>query len=172
LWVEATDSDLGSAATTVRRKYPNFNVAQKAKNPSFLDAHPSGALATGHAELKGFGVTMVQGKWPDPVDNASGRLDDPTLLFFQKDGKKQDDWAIIGLGYSFALDRDGENAPHNMPAIPAFKWFVHEAGDLQKPGREGHDLIYCGVGRGEGSDGSAGWIVRRRGAACWSVEEG
>jgi len=137
LWVEATDSDLGTAATTVRRKYPNFNVAQKAKKPSFLDAHPSGALATGHAELKGFGVTMVQGKWPDPVDNASGRLDDPTLLFFHKDGKKQDDWEIVGMGYSFAMDWDGGNAPRNMPAIPAFKWFLHEAGYHRSPGDGG-----------------------------------
>jgi hypothetical protein len=137
LWVEATDSSLGTAATTVRRKYPNFNLAQKAKNPSFLDAHPSGALATGHAELKGFGVTMVQGKWPNPVENATGRLDDPTLLFFRKDGKEQDDWAIIGMGYSFALDRDGENAPNVMPAIPACKWFVHEAGYHRSPGDGG-----------------------------------
>jgi hypothetical protein len=48
----------------------------------------------------------------------------------------------------------------------------HRIGDLQEPGREGHDLIHCGVGRGEGSDGSPGWIFRPRGAAGRAVKKG
>ncbi len=137
MWVEASDSALGIAATTVRTRYPHFNGAQKAKNPSFFDAHPSGALATGHGELKGFGITMVQGNWPKPAADASGRLDDPGLLFFQKDGHDQDDWRIIGMGYSFTISRDDQAAPTSMPAIPAFKWFIHEAGYHRSPGDGG-----------------------------------
>jgi hypothetical protein len=137
LWVEATGSPIGVAAKAVRARYGNFNVAQKAKNPSYFDAHPSGSLATGHAELAGFGVTMVQGAWPRAVANASGRLDDPSLLFFRKDGKDQDDQSIIGMGYSFEIVRDRQNAPSGMPDIPISKWVIHEAGYHRSPGNGG-----------------------------------
>jgi hypothetical protein len=92
LWAEATNSPIGVAAATVHHEYPNFNMAQSARNPSFFDAHPSGIAATGHGELKGFGVTMVQGKWPRAIESASGELDDPSLLFFKKTDGGQDDW--------------------------------------------------------------------------------
>jgi hypothetical protein len=137
LWVEATDSPIGVAADAVRTRYATFNVAQKAKNPSYFDAHPSGALATGHAELAGFGVTMVQGSWPKAVSNASGRLDDPSLLFFRKVGKDQDDWSIIGMRYSFELARDRQSAPGGMPDVPVSKWLIHEAGYHRSPGNGG-----------------------------------
>ncbi|MDH3503824.1 MAG: hypothetical protein OEZ41_14070 [Nitrospirota bacterium] len=135
--VEAENSTLGQAAKTVTGKYPNFNAAQKAKDPHYFDAHPSGMLATNHGELQGFGITMIQGKWPNPVDNASGSLTDPTLLFFHKDGKKQDDWKIIGMGYTFAFDRDGEAPPTTIPEIPADAWLIHEAGYHHSPGDGG-----------------------------------
>lgn len=137
LWVEATDSPVAVAAGGVRTRYATLNIAQKAKDPSYFDAHPSGVAATGHGELAGFGVTMVQGKRSEPVDNASGRMDDPTLLFFEKDGNDQDDWQIIGMGYSFMLERDGENRPISMPSIPASEWLIHEAGYHHSPGNGG-----------------------------------
>jgi hypothetical protein len=137
LWVEATDSPIGLAAAAVRARYGSFNTAQKAKEPSFFDAHPSGVAATGHAELEGFGVTMVQGKWPKAALNASGKLDDPTLLFFRKNGKDQDDWWIIGMGYSFEFASDSEDPPRSPSEIPASKWVVHEAGYHHSPGDGG-----------------------------------
>jgi hypothetical protein len=128
---------LGAAALDVAKRYPNFNKAQKAKEPSYFDAHPSGALATSHGELQGFGVTMVQGKWPKAVDNASGRLKDPTLLFFQKTGKSQDDWKIIGMGYTFKFNKDNERPPTNIAAFTEDEWWIHEAGYHRSPGDGG-----------------------------------
>jgi len=146
LTVLAGDSTLGAAALDVARRYPHFNAAQKAKDPEYFDAHPSGALATGHAELKGFGVTTIQGKWPKAVDNASGSLDDPTLLFFEKSGRKQDNWEIIGFGYTYEFDRDGERPPTAIGEFSAGQWLIHEAGYHRSPGDGGftcaddHDL--------------------------------
>jgi hypothetical protein len=137
LVVKAGDSPLGVAAVNVAKRYPNFNKAQKAKDPSYFDAHPSGALATGHGELRGFGVTMIQGKWPKAVDNASGRLGDPTLLFFQKVGKHQDDWKIIGMGYTFKFNQYSERPPTSIAAFPAEDWWIHEAGYHHSPGDGG-----------------------------------
>lgn len=135
--VQATDSALGIAAARVAARMPNFNVAQKVKNPAFFDAHPSGALATGHAELKGFGVTMIQGKFPKAVAGASGDLDDPTLLFFRKSGNDQDNWGLIGMGYSFELIRDNQPFPTKVSAIQGANWWIHEAGYHHSPGDGG-----------------------------------
>lgn len=135
--LEAEDSNLGEAAQIVAATYPHFNAAQKSKNPRYFDAHPSGAFGTGHAELKGFGVTMVQGTRSSPIDNASGALTDPTLLFFHKDGNKEDDWEIIGMGYSFLYDRDGEAIPI-ISGIPTNAWLIHEAGYHHSPGNGGY----------------------------------
>jgi hypothetical protein len=135
--VQATDSALGIAAAKVAARTPNFNVAQKVKNPAFFDAHPSGALATGHAELKGYWVTMIQGNFPKTVANASGDLDDPTLLFFRKSGSNQDNWGLIGMGYSFELTEDNEPFPTKVSAIQGSIWWIHEAGYHRSPGDGG-----------------------------------
>lgn len=135
--VQANDSVLGVAAGKVAARVPNFNVAQHVKDPSFFDAHPSGAMATGHGELKGFGITMIQGKWPRAVDNASGDLADPTLLFFEKSGKDQDRWGLIGMGYSFLLDKDDQPPPTKVPGIQGSIWWIHEAGYHHSPGDGG-----------------------------------
>lgn len=132
--VRASDGVLGRAAAQVASEYPNFNSAQKAKDPHFFDAHPSGAFAQKHTELAGFGVTMVQGKWPSPVDNASGSLSDPTLLFYQKSGSNQEGWEIIGMGYFFEFESDNERPPANFPAIDAKHWWIHDAGYHNVPG--------------------------------------
>lgn len=134
--LEADDSALAVAAQTVLARFPNFNSAQKSKNPHYFDAHPSGAFATGHAELKGFGVTMVQGTWPNPIDNASESLTDPSLLFFHKDGNKQDRWEIIGMGYSFTYERNAQPPP-TLSGIPINAWLIHEAGYHHSPGDGG-----------------------------------
>lgn len=135
--VQATDSALGIAAARVAARTPNFNVAQKVKNPAYFDAHPSGALATGHAELKGYGVTMIQGNFPKAVENASGDLDDPTLLFFKKSGGNQDNWGLIGMGYSFELNKDNQPFPTKVSAIQGSIWWIHEAGYHRSPGDGG-----------------------------------
>ena len=137
LWVEATNSLIGAAAATVHHAYPNFNMAQSSKNPSFFDAHPSGIAATGHGELKGFGVTMVQGKWPRAIESASGELNDPSLLFFHKADGGQDGWNLIGMGYSFEITKDGQDPPATMRNIPSDSWFIHEAGYHHSPGDGG-----------------------------------
>jgi len=134
--LEAEDSALASATNMVSSRFPNFNAAQKSKAPHYFDAHPSGSLATNHGEVKGFGVTMVQGKWPNPIDNASGSLTDPSLLFFHKNGNNQDKWEIIGMGYSFAYDRNVE-APPLLSGIPPDTWVIHEAGYHHSPGDGG-----------------------------------
>lgn len=136
----AAESELGVAVTLVRARFPNFNTAQHSTSPHYIDSHPSGALATIHTELAGFGVTMVQTKgWPpnEPIDNASGRLDDPSLLMYDRRTGGQDDWPLIGMGYIFALDVDNEPPPSNMPALGTTVWFVHEAGYHHSPGDGG-----------------------------------
>lgn len=134
--VQASDSPLGAAASTIAGRYPDFNWAQKAKDPHFFDAHPSGAMATNHGELKGFGVTMVRGKWPKAMADSSDSLTDPTLLFFDRRPKKQDDWNIIGMGYSFAFRADNEKPPTAL-GFAAGDWWIHEAGYHHSPGDGG-----------------------------------
>lgn len=149
--VQATDSPLGLAVAKVAARVPSFNVAQKVKDPSYFDAHPSGMAATSHAELKGFGVTMIQGVWPKAVENASGDLSDPTLLFFSKTGNDQDAWKIIGMGYSFLLDTDNQPPPTRIPGISGGVWSIHEAGYHRSPGDGGFscassdDIILGGI---------------------------
>lgn len=132
--VRASDGALGIAAAEIAAKYPDFNSAQQAKDPSFFDSHPSGLLATKHAELAGFGVTMIQGKFPNPVDNASGSLSDPTLLFYKKLGSNQEDWVLIGMGYHYEFEANNEGPPTSFPAINAAHWWIHEAGYHESPG--------------------------------------
>ena len=132
-----SDTPFGVAARQVASRYPNFKTARKADDPSFIDSHPSGALATGHAELKGYGVTMIQGKRSGVVENASGDLADPSLLFFQKTGKDEDDWGIIGMGYSYQHDRDNESGPTEIAGVDSGIWWLHEAGYHRSPGDGG-----------------------------------
>jgi hypothetical protein len=134
--VQASDSPLGAAAITIELRYPDFSWAQKAKMPSFIDAHPSGAFATNHGELKGFGVTMVRGTRSNVMADKSGSLTDPTLLFFDRRPKQQDDWKIIGMGYSFALRANKEKPPEAL-RFAAADWWIHEAGYHHSPGDGG-----------------------------------
>lgn len=136
VYVQASNSPLGEAADTIARRYPDFNWAQKSKDPHFFDAHPSGVMATNHGELKGFGVTMVRGKWPKAMADSSSSLTDPTLLFFDRRAKKQEDWNIIGMGYSFAFRADNEKPPTTLGFASA-DWWVHEAGYHHSPGDGG-----------------------------------
>lgn len=131
--LEADDSTLALAADAVRARFPNFNAAEKSKNPKYFDSHPTGPIGTGHGELKGYGVTMIQGTRSNPVLNASGKLDDPTELFFHKDGSNQDNWEIIGMGYAFSYERNGEATP-TLSGIPSEAWLIHEAGYHHSPG--------------------------------------
>lgn len=135
--VLGSETPLGQAAADMARRYPDFNTTQKAKDPSYFDAHPSGVLATGHAELGGFGVTMIQGNWPKPVGNATSKLGNPTLLFFQKTDKKQDYWNIIGMGYTFEFATENMSPPTKLAEIPAHEWWIHEAGYHHSPGDGG-----------------------------------
>jgi hypothetical protein len=135
--VFASDTPFGVAARQVASRYPDFKTARKAGDPSFVDAHPSGAFATGHGELKGYGVTMIQGKRSNVVENASGDLADPSLLFFQKIGGDEDDWGIIGMGYSYQHVRDNDSAPTQIAGVDSGIWWLHEAGYHRSPGDGG-----------------------------------
>jgi hypothetical protein len=137
LEVNGSDTPLGKAAVDVANRYSDFNKAQKAKNPSYFDSHPSGVFATGHAELSGYGVTMIQGKWPKPLENASGNLSDPSLLFFEKNDGKQNTWQIIGMGYTFKIASDNMAKPSKIDDIPVAQWLIHEAGYHHSPGDGG-----------------------------------
>ena len=135
--VFGSDTPFEVAARLVASRYPDFKTARKASDPSFIDAHPSGALATGHGEMKGYGVTMIQGKRSGVVENASGDLADPSLLFFQKAGKDEDDWGIIGMGYSYQHDRDNNSGPTQIAGVDPRTWWLHEAGYHHSPGDGG-----------------------------------
>jgi hypothetical protein len=135
--VFGTDTPFGVAARQVASRYPNFKTARKADDPSYIDSHPTGMLATGHGELKGYGVTMIQGKRSGVVENASGDLADPPELFFQKVGGDEDDWGIIGMGYSYQHDRDDEGGPTQISGVDPGIWWLHEAGYHRSPGDGG-----------------------------------
>jgi hypothetical protein len=135
--VFGVDTPFGVAARQVASRYPNFKTARKADDPSYIDSHPTGMLATGHGELKGYGVTMIQGKRSGVVENASGDLADPPELFFQKVGGDEDDWGIIGMGYSYQHDRDDEGGPTQISGVDPGIWWLHEAGYHRSPGDGG-----------------------------------
>lgn len=132
-----TEKALQNAIDDVKDRYPNLKAANQSKNPKFIDSHPKG-FATGHAELDGFGVTMVAHNGTEPKVNFDKILNaddaplnssawNPNLLFFEK-GKtgKTKQWEIIGMGYSLAFD------PTDQPFITVFgtrhDFDVHEAG--------------------------------------------
>ena len=135
--VLGSDNPFARAAFLVAARYPTFKTARKAEDPSYIDAHPSGPLATAHAELKGYGVTMIQGTRADVIENVSGELEDPGQLFFQKVGGDQDDWGIIGMGYSYQHDRDNEFGPTQIAGVLPRVWWLHEAGYHRSPGDGG-----------------------------------
>jgi hypothetical protein len=135
--VFGSDNPFAVAARAVASRYPDFKAARKASNPSFIDAHPSGMLATGHGELKGYGVTMIQGTRPDVVENASGDLADPSLLFFEKTSLSEISWDIIGMGYSYQHDRDNDSGPTLIAGVSPGSWWLHEAGYHHSPGDGG-----------------------------------
>jgi len=135
--VLGTDTPFGVAARQVATRYPDLKTARKSKDPSFIDSHPTGILATGHGELKGYGVTMIQGRRSGVIENASGNLADPSLLFFQKVGKDEDDWGIIGMGYGFQHDRNNETGPTQIAGVDPGNWWLHEAGYHRSPGDGG-----------------------------------
>ena len=138
---------IGVAAAGIQERYPDMKAARKSKYPKFIDSHPAGS---GHAELEGFGVTMVKhdgGAVPgaDDILYSSGRVNDPTLLFFDK-GKagKYEEWEIIGMGYSMIYRPDDRPVlltqavidPANPTVVPpgdpipghVYRFLMHEAG--------------------------------------------
>ncbi|GAB4125068.1 MAG: hypothetical protein KKC01_09920 [Gammaproteobacteria bacterium] len=142
-----SDSPFGEAASTIQQRFPNMKEARKSDSPKFIDSHPAGV---NHAELKGFGVTMVAhngGLIPgaDDIEYSSARVDDPNLLFFDKGRSgKYKEWEIIGMGYSMPYrpqDRpvlltrtqlDPLNPFTLLPSDPlpgvVHRFLVHEAG--------------------------------------------
>ncbi len=125
-------SELGLAALAIRNRFPFLNDAQRSKNPKFIDSHTKN-YGTGHAELKGYGITMIahHGHKPTPsfdtINYWRGELDQPNELFFQK-GKnnREKQWNIIGMGYGLVFD------PDDPPTLDAdgysYPFLVHEAG--------------------------------------------
>jgi hypothetical protein len=126
------DGVLNKAATSVKARFSTARLALKSKDPKFFDPHTTGL---GHAELKGFGVTLIQRDGgigiPQPLENASGDLDDPNLLFFQKKSGSESNWPIIGMGYSFTF---APCEPPKLDSISSVHFWVHEAGWHHSPG--------------------------------------
>ena len=126
-----------NAARDVKADFPNLKAANQSSRPKFIDSHPKG-FATGHAELDGFGVTMVAhvGTEPkvrfDKILNANdpplnGSAWKPNLLFFEKGrAGRTREWGIIGMGYSLEFD------PNDQPWIAIhskrYDFDIHEAG--------------------------------------------
>ena len=82
LFARSTSGTLGTAAATVRSRFPNASVAAASNSPRFMGAHQTNGFG-GQAELEGFGITYIQFTGvANPVENASGVLSDPNLLFF------------------------------------------------------------------------------------------
>jgi len=140
LRVYSESNEYGIAAASVKQRYPNFAAGQAATNPRFVDAHQTGNPFNPHAELAGFGVTMIQiedglNLIPVPVENASGVLNEPSLLFFEKgDVADQENWNIIGMGYTFDFDPD---VHPTLLAETNLRFDVHEAGYHHTPGDGG-----------------------------------
>ena len=130
--IHGEGSELAEAAAAIQEKYPNMREAQKATDPKFIDSHVKN-FGTGHAELKGYGVTMIahNGSGPKPSTDKlafwNDELDEPTELFYEKGGalnKKK--WKIIGMGY-------GKDFTSSTPPVLAadgqeYEFLVHEAG--------------------------------------------
>jgi len=125
-------SDLGLAALAVTNRFPFLKDAQRSKDPKFIDSHVKN-YGTGHAELAGYGITMIahHGHKPvpafDKINYWRGELDQPTELFFQKGrNNRESEWNIIGMGYGLVFD------PDNPPFLEAdgqrYPFLVHEAG--------------------------------------------
>ncbi|MFL5353655.1 hypothetical protein [Archangium sp.] len=132
IFVRTKEGALGKAGTGVRARFSNARAALDSKEPKFFDAHTTGVA---HAELEGFGVTLIQRDGgfltPQPLENASGDLDDPNLLFFQKKPGPESGWPIIGMGYSFTFKPC--DAPE-LDSISSVHFWVHEAGWHHAPG--------------------------------------
>jgi hypothetical protein len=142
LRARSTTSNLGVAAASVIATYPNAAAAADiSASPSYIGTHPTNLLG-GQAELAGFGVTFIQEDgFANPVENASGLLDDPNLLFFKKVGTNKANWPIIGMGYSFEFDPC--TRPH-MENIHQCNFLVHEAGYHDSPGTGGFECATTG----------------------------
>jgi hypothetical protein len=133
----AVSSNLGVAAASVIAAFPTAAAAADVlASPSYMGAHPTNGLG-GQAELEGFGVTFIQEDgFLNPLENASGALDDPNLLFFQKVGTNKANWPIIGMGYSFEFDPCSRPIMEN---IHQCNFLVHEAGYHDSPGTGGFE---------------------------------
>lgn len=89
-----TSSGMRNAIDDVRDRFPNLKASNRSNSPKFVDSHPK-FLGTGHAELDGFGVTMVAHNGIEPrvsfdkILNADdpilgSNVENPNLLFFEK----------------------------------------------------------------------------------------
>lgn len=123
------DAQLEAALRTVRTKAPTWAAAKASTERTWIEAH-------GTASLTGFGGTLVHVEHPpslaEPIPHdvhASGRLDEPSLLFFQMTDGPDTEWPLIGVGYHRpftpcsppVLDDGGQG-------ITTSDWFIHEAG--------------------------------------------
>lgn len=121
---------LTDAAQSARERWPNAQSALDAT----VGAGCAWSWSHNRASVDGMGATMVLLSEKPGLDDAfdldidvfaGGRLDSPSLLFFDQGPGALDTWPLIGVGYHFDYE------PCVRPDIPCFEdedFFVHEAG--------------------------------------------
>lgn len=120
---------LTDAAESVRERWPTAAAAREegAAGCVWYWSH-------NRVSVDGFGVTLVMLSEEPGVDDvldfhldvhAGGRLDSPSLLFFDQTEGPIEDWKLIGMGYHF------DYQPCQRPTVSCMEsrdFFVHEAG--------------------------------------------
>lgn len=92
----ACNDALIEAAIDIRSRYPTWGDAKSGTSLSgsqYKKAHTT-------KELEGFGVTLVTMTGVASVQDWTEDINDPSLLFFEKDESlDRDDWPLFGFGY-------------------------------------------------------------------------
>ncbi len=121
------------AAIDIKSRYPTWGDAKAATTTSgsqYKEAHSK-------KELEGFGVTLVTMTGIANVQNWTGDLNDPSLLFFEKDTSlSRQDWPLIGFGYHHEWEDSAPSMGSCVRPTPdctssadfAENFIIHEAG--------------------------------------------
>jgi hypothetical protein len=124
---------LVESAIDIRARFPTWRDAKQGTSISgsqYKEAHTE-------KEIAGFGVTLVTMTGIANVQDWTGNLNDPSLLFFEKDPNlNKNDWPLIGFGYHHEWEDSAPSMGTCTRPTPdcdgsnAFKknFIIHEAG--------------------------------------------